>query len=396
MTYTCVSNRLDPVHAIHIAVVMEDLYDQLEVLGHTVGAPNEPRSRTSIQQHEPQSKHSVWADKSDPIHIAKSRAFDDVSSGYLNKHQYNSRIPRIVFETYFPRTPKRERRLTEIVKGALFRMDNKTTKLQADKAFLQWSVQFVLEDLLKHNSFEALKAVVENEQNKKKFMTDMFTKIVQDTEKMKRLRVDIKKAKKEKILEIQQLDVQISEARDNLLEMNLRKPMEAAYTQKSGKVTISKVRKKCLKEEKEAGDRMREAKWNIANESKCHEAMVRIIKAKTKITKSLFDHWVEKYDRDTTRLQAELDEVKMERARDMSRLAYLRKMIDDYEEIVQDDRRIKKKVTDKVLKNERERKCATRLQAWWRGTMVRRCLGPHKSLFSDMVERRKARLEKKK
>ncbi|KAH9496257.1 Low-density lipoprotein receptor- protein 6 [Bulinus truncatus] len=82
-----------------------------------------------------------------------------------------------------------------------------------------------------------------------------------------------------------------------------------------------------------AGDRMREAKWNIANESRCHEAMF------------MFDYSVEKYDRDTTRLQAELDEVKTERASDLSRLAYLRKMIDDYEEIVQDDRRIKKKMS---------------------------------------------------
>lgn len=55
---------------------------------------------------------------------------------------------------------------------------------------------------------------------------------------------------------------------------------------------------------------------------------------------TLYDYWADRYEKDTTRLQAELDEIKLERSRDLSRMTYLRKMIDDYEEIVQDDRSV--------------------------------------------------------
>ncbi|XP_055899602.1 dynein regulatory complex protein 9-like isoform X2 [Biomphalaria glabrata] len=385
--------RLDSVQAIHIAVIMEDLFDQLEVLGSAQAGPTvELRSKTSFYDHQP-SKHGAWWDKPDFRSASNMFPHDDV--GFLSKHQYNSRIPKLLFETYFPRAPKPTRRLTEIIRCSGIKTDNAAGKLQADRAFLQWSLHLILEDLLKHNSFEALKSVIEGEQNRKKYMTDVFSKILQDMERIKQLKIDIKKTKKEKLKEFQTLDAQIFETRDNLLELQFRKPLEAAYVQKCGKATISRVRKMCLKTEKEAGDDMKEAKFHIANESRCHDAMMKIIKSKMKNTKTLYDYWADRYEKDTTRLQAELDEIKLERSRDLSRMTYLRKMIDDYEEIVQDDRRIKKLSTDKVLKNEREKKNATRLQAWWRGTMVRRALGPFKLLVADLRARRNSRSEKK-
>uniref|UniRef100_A0A2C9KX20 Uncharacterized protein n=1 Tax=Biomphalaria glabrata TaxID=6526 RepID=A0A2C9KX20_BIOGL len=283
---------------------MEDLFDQLEVLGSAQAGPTvELRSKTSFYDHQP-SKHGAWWDKPDFRSASNMFPHDDV--GFLSKHQYNSRIPKLLFETYFPRAPKPTRRLTEI-----------------------------------HNSFEALKSVIEGEQNRKKYMTDVFSKILQDMERIKQLKIDIKKTKKEKLKEFQTLDAQIFETRDNLLELQFRKPLEAAYVQKCGKATISRVRKMCLKTEKEAGDDMKEAKFHIANESRCHDAMMKIIKSKMKNTKqTLYDYWADRYEKDTTRLQAELDEIKLERSRDLSRMTYLRKMIDDYEEIVQDDRSV--------------------------------------------------------
>lgn len=47
---------------------------------------------------------------------------------------------------------------------------------------------------------------------------------------------------------------------------------------------------------------------------------------------------MEKFEKDNTRLQAELDELKFIRARALSRMAFLREKIADYQEIVDDDR----------------------------------------------------------
>ncbi|XP_059163990.1 dynein regulatory complex protein 9-like [Physella acuta] len=173
--------------------------------------------------------------------------------------------------------------------------------------------------------------------------------------------------------------------------MSCRKPMEATFTQKFGAVMVSRVRKRCAKSEKEVADKLKETKMAAFTEIKCHQSMMRIIGSQLEKEKKTLSYWMAKYDRDTVRLQVELDELKNDRAKTLARIAYLREMIPNYREIVQDDRRVKKIAHDRLMKRDRDNKRATKIQAWWRGTMVRNSLGPFKTLYGELVAHRLSR-----
>jgi len=93
---------------------------------------------------------------------------------------------------------------------------------------------------------------------------------------------------------------------------------------------------------------------------------------------NLHEHWTKKLHDDVAAKEAELQKLTNERASD--REAYLEAR-QSYQEanIFIDVAKEKMRRAEEIKeKQELERKSATKIQAWWRGLMVRKCLGPYK------------------
>lgn len=90
------------------------------------------------------------------------------------------------------------------------------------------------------------------------------------------------------------------------------------------------------------------------------------------------EHWMEKYDNDVEAKQKELDSLKAAKASDLMRLQELTQRYHEYSKVVQDDRDHKERLRKEAERELEEQKACVDIQAWWRGVMVRKQLGPYK------------------
>ena len=90
------------------------------------------------------------------------------------------------------------------------------------------------------------------------------------------------------------------------------------------------------------------------------------------------EKWRKKYEEDTSRRKKELETVRTARTTDLAHLRELQQRYKETKEFVDKVKAEKERVRLEKEKTEREARCALTLQSWWRGTMVRRCLGPYR------------------
>ena len=87
---------------------------------------------------------------------------------------------------------------------------------------------------------------------------------------------------------------------------------------------------------------------------------------------------MDKYDNDVEAKQSELDSLKSTKANDLARLQELTQRYHDYSKVVQEDKDEKERLRKEAERELEEQKACTKIQAWWRGIMVRKQLGPYK------------------
>lgn len=87
------------------------------------------------------------------------------------------------------------------------------------------------------------------------------------------------------------------------------------------------------------------------------------------------EFWMEKFDKDTEMKQNELNALKSAKASDLAHLQDLARMIREYEQVIIEDRIEKEKNRKNVEQALLELKSVIKLQAWWRGTVVRNEIG---------------------
>ncbi|XP_052596331.1 dynein regulatory complex protein 9 isoform X6 [Peromyscus californicus insignis] len=90
------------------------------------------------------------------------------------------------------------------------------------------------------------------------------------------------------------------------------------------------------------------------------------------------EFWMEKFDKDTEAKQNELNALKAAKATNLSHLQDLAKTIREYEQVIIEDRMEKEKTRKKMEQDDLELKSIVKLQAWWRGTVVRKEIGGFK------------------
>lgn len=87
------------------------------------------------------------------------------------------------------------------------------------------------------------------------------------------------------------------------------------------------------------------------------------------------EEWTAKSEEKTEEKQQELDDLKAARAKDLDRLAKLKEKLKECQQVVHNDRKRREKARETAQTAVRELAAAIRIQAWWRGMMVRHKIG---------------------
>ncbi|XP_045510637.1 dynein regulatory complex protein 9-like [Colias croceus] len=115
-------------------------------------------------------------------------------------------------------------------------------------------------------------------------------------------------------------------------------------------------------------------------EKRVHDQVVEAYELQTKEREDSLKYWQARYAIDTADINAKLIN-QCERLRDaVSRRTELQKLFDLHAGEMRAWLTFKRERAARLAREERSRVAATRIQAWWRGVMVRRCLGVFRQL----------------
>ncbi|XP_073215224.1 dynein regulatory complex protein 9 isoform X5 [Lepidochelys kempii] len=342
-----------PLEAVQICAVLEDCLDQLAILGYIM--PVSYEGRTDISNIDAQEISEITKSQKElgvkfqQLMSAKSENRPTVPSESLKFTELGQQLQETSGDL------KRANHLfSRAAKQSAVSSDN-LRKVQADRQYASDVIADTLQEMQTSGTFQSLLQAVQREEEKK---FNFYTTIIREEEgrkEIKSLQKQLQDVKKEKDLELQNRNEMIAYLKDQLQEMKAKTDMESRYVKKDTELQIYQTQKKCSN-----------AESDLLNE---------IEKLEEKL-----EYWMEKYEKDTESKQQELNTLKASKANDLAALQELAKQCRLFEQVMIEDRVEKEAARRKVEQDALELKSVKKLQAWWRGTMVRHNIGPYKAI----------------
>ncbi|XP_058587047.1 dynein regulatory complex protein 9 isoform X2 [Neofelis nebulosa] len=325
---------LSILDVLRISAVLEDTTDQLSILNYIMPVQYERRQSVNMKKN-------------------KEINFEGKT---LEKFSDDPKTSKITS----PFLPKEETKLPEIRQGSqLANGFNKTQDLVFKKPIRQTIM-----------STETLKKIqVDREEKGRK--------------QIRSLQKQLLNLKRERQAEVQSRNEYIAHLKDQLQEMKAKTNLENRYMKRNTELQISQTQKKCNRTEELLLEEIEKLRLKTEEENRIHMEIEMFLRKEQQKLEEKLEFWMEKFDKDTEMKENELNALKSAKASDLAHLQDLAKMIREFEQVIIEDRIEKEKTRKKIEQDHLELKSVLQLQAWWRGTMVRRELGGFKMPKKD-------------
>uniref|UniRef100_A0A8C4YJL2 IQ motif containing G n=1 Tax=Gopherus evgoodei TaxID=1825980 RepID=A0A8C4YJL2_9SAUR len=329
-----------PLEAVQICAVLEDCLDQLAILGYIM--PVSYEGRTDISN-------------------VGASIFKILLFSFLANHLFSRAAKQSAVSS------------------------NNLRKVQADRQDASDVIAETLQEMQTSGTFQSLLQAVQREKERK---SNFHTTIIREEEgrkEIKSLQKRLQDVKKEKELELQNRNEMIAYLKDQLQEMKAKTDMESRYVKKDTELQVYQTQKKCSN-----------AESDLVNEIEVSTIFRLFVKYLQQKLEEKLEYWMEKYEKDTESKQQELNTLKASKANDLAALQELAKQCRLFEQAIMEDRVEKEAARRKVEQDALELKSIKKLQAWWRGTMVRHNIGPYKALKKSKEDEPKGKDKGKK
>ncbi|XP_033006781.1 dynein regulatory complex protein 9 isoform X4 [Lacerta agilis] len=269
-------------------------------------------------------------------------------------------------------------------------------KIQADRKYTSDVMEDVTEEMLALGTFHSLQLAVDLENEKKLNLHNLVLREEMGRKKIKSLQKQLSDVKKEKEFELQNRNEMIAYLKDQLQEMKAKTDMENRYVKKDTDLQVAQTQMKCFEAENDLQNEIEKLRNQTEQETRVHMDIENFLKQQQKSIEEKLEYWMDKYERDTEAKQQELNSLKASRAADQAALQELAKQCLICEQAIIEDRKEKEAAKKKIEQDALELRSILKLQAWWRGMMVRRFLGPYKALKKLWEEEQPTAKEKAK
>ncbi|XP_019506407.1 PREDICTED: IQ domain-containing protein G [Hipposideros armiger] len=344
-----VTEPLSILDVLRISAVLEDTTDQLSILKYIMPAQYEIKQSTSMKKIKEMNLEEKSLDKFPAV-----SGTSKIPSAFLPKEE--PKLPEIrqggqfansfnKMQDVLLKSPARETRMTmETLK-----------KIQIDRQFFSDVIADTMEELQNSGTFTSLLKALSKERENKMHFYDIIARNL--------------------ILPLQSQNEYIAYLKDQLQEMKAKTNMEDRYMKKNTELQISQTRKKCNKTEELLLEEIEKLRLKMEGENRIHVEIETFLRKEQQKLEEKLEFWMEKYDKDTEMKQNELNALKSAKASDLAHLQELAKMLRECEQIIIEDRMEKEKSRKKLEQDILELKSVLKLQAWWRGTVVRKEIG---------------------
>uniref|UniRef100_A0A2K5S288 Dynein regulatory complex protein 9 n=1 Tax=Cebus imitator TaxID=2715852 RepID=A0A2K5S288_CEBIM len=328
---------------LRVSAVLEDTIDQLSILKYIMQIQCERRQSISMKSGE----MNLEGKNLHKLPVAST--ITKIPRPLISKEE--PELPEIRQRGQFP---VEFNKMQDLIFKNPTRQTIMTTetlkKMQIDRQFFSDVIADTIKELQDLGTFNNLLKALSKEREKKMHFYDVIAREEKGRKQIKSLQKQLINVKKEWQFEVQSQNEYIANLKDQLQEMKAKTNLENRYMKINTELQIAQTQKKCNRTE---------------------ELLLEEIE---KLEERL-EFWMEKYDRDTEMKQSELNALKAAKASDLAHLQDLAKTIREYEQVIIEDRIEKEKSRKKAEQNLLELKSVIKIQAWWRGTMIRKEIG---------------------
>ncbi|XP_046314057.1 dynein regulatory complex protein 9 isoform X1 [Marmota monax] len=358
-----IGEPLSLLEMLRLSAVLEDTLDQLSILNYIMPVHYERKQSTSMNISSLEKSLLVSTNKiSTPVSTKEKSTLPEMPQGGQFSMEFN-RMQDLVFK----QPTMQSIMSTEIMK-----------KIQIDRMFFSDVIENTMRELQDSGTFTTLLQTLNKERGKKMHFYDIIAREEKGRKQIKSLQKQLINVKKERQAEVQRRNEYIAHLKDQLQEMKAKTNLENLYMKRNTELQISQTQKKCNKTEELLLEEIEKLRMKTEEENRIHMEIEMFLRKEQQKLEEKLEFWMEKFDKDTEMKQNELNALKAAKASDLTHLQDLAKMIREYEQVIIEDRIEKEKTRKKIEQDELELRSAIKLQAWWRGTVVRREIGSFK------------------
>ncbi|XP_043846523.1 LOW QUALITY PROTEIN: dynein regulatory complex protein 9 [Dromiciops gliroides] len=362
-------DTLPLLDVLRISAVLEDTLDQLSILSYIMPAPFERKTDSGqksskemniVIQSLDRLQTSIMQQRKSGT-AAELEGTKVISQAHAEKQEDKS-------EDFIAKKPARQTILTlETLK-----------KVQADREYASEILMETVKEMQDSGTFTSLLKALDKEKEKKTNFCEIIAREEQGRKQIKSLQKELQDVKNERQVETQGRNEYIANLKDQLQELKAKTNMESRYVKKNTDLQIAQTQKKCNKNEEVLLEEIDKLRLKTDEEIRVHLEIESFLKKEQQKLEEKLEYWMEKYDKDTEMKQNELNSLKSAKASDLATLQDLAKQLREFEQVIIEDRLEKEKARKKIEQDALELKSIIKLQAWWRGTMIRRELGNFK------------------
>ncbi|KAM9378580.1 dynein regulatory complex protein 9 [Phaethornis superciliosus] len=369
--------KLTHLEALMFTAVLEDCVEQLTILGYIMPVPFEGKaniSHTGSQEMKEITETQKELDTTcQELMSARQGGGETVSSMSLKNIKDNRQVEK----TEDVKSTQHLRNMA--MKHSALPVEN-LRKIQADRQYASDVITATMKELQEFGTFSSLTEANEREKAKKSKLHESSIREAEGKKEIKALEKQLQDVKKQTETELQNKDEMIAYLMDELEEMKAKTNMETHYLKRSTDLQVHQTQKKCRNAENILEKEIQELQNKTDQEIRVHTEIENFLRQQCKIVEEKLEYWMDKYDNDTNAKDEELDALKASRANNLEILQGVAEECQMFEETIISDRAEKEAKKTQEEQEALELKSILKLQAWWRGTMVRRYLGPYEAL----------------
>ncbi|XP_034384390.1 dynein regulatory complex protein 9 [Cyclopterus lumpus] len=260
------------------------------------------------------------------------------------------------------------------------------TKLRRDCQSVSQTVFKLHSELEEKQSISSLLQVVEEVEQRKK-AEDMRRQIkTQLNQRIQTLRTQ-KEELCHKKKTLKDMSLLVKDLSDQLNEHSSKMDSEKKFKEKS---MMQQVLRDTRQADGQLEDQRELLQIQLMEEKKVHERSVKFLQSHHEELQLQLQQWQQRTRQMKQEKEQQLNSVCCKRTMNLDRLSEMRRKFREMEQVVLEDREEQKK----LRRQQAEARAATKLQAWWRGCMVRRGLGSFKKADDNKGKKNKGKKTK--
>ncbi|KFP87764.1 PREDICTED: IQ domain-containing protein G [Acanthisitta chloris] len=363
--------KVTPLEALLFTAVLESCVDQLSILGHIM--PVSYKNKTDLSHTGTQEmKEMIETQKElDTNHTelmsARQESRETVTSMALKNIKHKQQDQKSIH--HLSKWARRDPLFVE-----------KLRKIQADRQYASDVIADTMKNMQESGTFNSLMEANEREKAKRRKFNDLLIREEEGKKEIESLRKQLQDVKTQTEIDLQNRDKIIDCLKEEFQEMKAKLDIECWYVKKSTDLQVHQTQKKCRNTESILDEEIQNLRSKTDEKIRVHMETENFLRQHHQKVEEKLEYWMDKYENDTDAKDEELDALRALKADNLETLQRFAKECLTFEETIISNRAEEQSKTRQVEQDTLELESILKLQAWWRGTMVRRALGPYQAL----------------